>query len=105
MRILIVLCLSLMLLACSARSSYLKEATDHANRDQVAQRLGAPDKIHPLTTGGEMWTYRSCGGSAYAYGYSNKLSGIHQDGDSYYRCTDWILTFDQSGTLRAWHKN
>lgn len=75
----------LVLAGCTPwRAEYLGGVQGHATQDEVAQRMGGPTKTIKLKNGGDVWTYTLCScGSEYI---------------------EYVLTFDQSGVLRAWQR-
>ena len=71
---------------------YLQTAIHSATQDQVAQRLGAPERTVALTDGGSVWTYRY-----QSTGPSSALGAVQP-----VTCEEFTLTFDAKHTLRRW---
>ena len=104
MRFLVLLAF-LLCTACSStpwRVDYLQEAKGTADHDAVATRLGAPDKVHKLDRGGDVWTYKYCGSSGAVAG-NRGIGGVY--GSSRSSCVEYILTFDAQGILKQWERH
>jgi hypothetical protein len=84
----------LLLAAChrvaTQRVDYLNTSVGTASEDQVMSNLGPPATSRSLaSTGGEVWVYRYQGFHLYA--------GM--------TCTEFLLTFDRTKTLRSWTRD
>ncbi len=95
MRYVIVFLIAAILSSCAAqrRAQYLNEANNKATQDDIAVKLGPPDRKQSLSNGKEIWAYRYTGSSV-----STNEGNV--SGSSW--CWDYNLTFDQSKILRDW---
>ena len=94
----IILAAFLLLTACALVQSwqtiYLKKAVNHATKDDVIQRMGAPRKSSPVNTGGTLLLYRF-----------KEFQAGDLNGPGRWWCEDYWLRFDQEDILRLWSES
>lgn len=104
MRTIAFLCL-ILLAGCSStpwRVDYLNSVLGKANHDDIATRLGAPDRIHKLENGGDVWNYQYCNSQGAVAG-NRGIGGVY--GASSSACAYYTLTFDHRGILQKWNRD
>ncbi|HKN88319.1 MAG TPA: hypothetical protein VJV04_15750 [Nitrospiraceae bacterium] len=88
----------LLLTACALFQSwqtiYLKKAVNHATKEEVIQRMGAPQGSRDIDTGGSLLLYRV-----------KEFQAGDLNGPGRWWCDDYHLQFDQEEILRQWSKN
>lgn len=75
--------------------TYLENAVNRANQEEVAQRFGSPHSTTASSASESEWIYRYRGGPI------GPMGGF-DTGDA--SCREYVLTFDQQGTLRNWKR-
>ena len=72
-------------------TTYLRQAQDRANQEEVKARLGPPAQIKPATAGESTWVYQ----------IRQEQSGSRMTAPGMW-CDEYVLTFDGQGILRRW---
>ncbi len=75
--------------------TYLEKAVNQASQEEVAQRFGSPHSTAASSTNEFEWIYRYRGSTI------GPMGGF-DTGDA--PCREYVLTFDQQGTLRNWKR-
>jgi hypothetical protein len=105
--------LVLVLTSCaSPQTRVLRAAVNHETQAVVAQHLGQPNEVWPLTDGETLWSYRAdqCIWAYWHAGYVHgSPAGLTVEGPGLTvlpgaRCTEYVLWFDREQILRAWNR-
>lgn len=89
------LTLSVLATGCTAwQADYLKEQVHKASEEEVTARLGHPDQVKILDSGGTEWVYHVFSDSIFNYSYR----GHEAEPD----CREYILTFNERHILTYW---
>ena len=77
----------------SWQTTYLKKAVNHATKDEVIQRMGAPRESSTANTGGSVLLYRF-----------KEFQAGDLNGPGRWWCEDYQLRFDEKEILRGWNE-
>ena len=77
-------------------TDYLNQSVGHTKHDTIAEKMGAPNRVVGLDSGGAVWTYEYCAGGG---GVTATGGPVAQSSN----CQNLILVFDKSGKLVRWH--
>ncbi|TAJ08011.1 MAG: hypothetical protein EPO61_11245 [Nitrospirae bacterium] len=75
--------------------TYLENAVNQASQEEVAERFGSPHSTTGSNASESEWIYRYRGSPI------GPMGGFDTGDDS---CREYVLTFDQQGTLRNWKR-
>jgi hypothetical protein len=78
----------------SWQTVYLKHAVNHATKEEVIQRMGAPRESRTVSTGSSFLLYRV-----------KEFQAGDLNGPGRWWCDDYQLRFDQEQILRQWSVN
>jgi len=78
----------------SWQTIYLKQAVNHATKEEVIQRMGAPRESRKANAGGSFLFYRV-----------KEFQAGDLNGPGRWWCDDYQLRFDQEEILRQWSKS
>ena len=86
---------SLLLVGCmlfeAEEMTYLRQAQDRANQEEVRERLGPPAVIKSAEAGESLWVYQ----------IRQEQTGSRMTAPGTW-CDEYMLTFDSQGVLRRW---
>ncbi|MGH7387814.1 MAG: hypothetical protein ACREIZ_05025 [Candidatus Methylomirabilales bacterium] len=86
---------SLLFVGCvlfeAKESTYLRQAQDRANQEEVRARFGPPALIRSASPGESIWVYE----------IREQQAGSRMTAPGMW-CDEYVLTFDGQGTLRRW---